>query len=182
MFADGFFNAPWWQGVAGIAQIIAAVFAIVTIIQARKTIRQAEEERRLSAAPEWDAIEVWAGGGGQGFALELFLVNTGLGPARNCRVVFQPSKPFELTDLVWHSSPDPAAERGWTELMKRGKIVLPGDRLVVALSWETVKSFTGLLSIECTTRFGDKARHDFRVSVDMDEDDVVGYDAEPVAD
>jgi hypothetical protein len=52
---------PWWQGIAGVAQIIAAVFALVTIRQARRMILIAEAERKATAAerlkatmPNWE--------------------------------------------------------------------------------------------------------------------------------
>lgn len=50
-------NAEYWQGIAGIAQIFAAVLAIVTVLQAKQMMDEAEKQRWESVAPHWVYLE-----------------------------------------------------------------------------------------------------------------------------
>src|SRR5215831_5459052 len=43
-----------WQGIAGIAQVLAAVFALLAVRQARTMIQTAESERLQSTLPLWE--------------------------------------------------------------------------------------------------------------------------------
>ncbi|WP_163538232.1 hypothetical protein [Gracilibacillus sp. YIM 98692] len=86
----------WWQGVAGITQIIAAVITLIAFFLARKTLLQGEKARQESVAPAWDIVNenlitnihsdpkkyYYIDG-------KLNLQNTGFGPARNLNLSFK---------------------------------------------------------------------------------------------
>ena len=173
MFADGFFNAPWWQGVAGIAQIVAAIFAIITIIQARKTIKQAEGERRLSVAPDWDVVNAGIGGhrGGHNTdRLGLVFTNTGFGPARSVVVWYEPRNETKPTCML---------EKDLATISPL-RVVPPMSRMRVHLEWPAGKLLDGLLFVECTTRLGDRMKHEFHVRTYLGEDGAMQPDVKPV--
>jgi hypothetical protein len=46
-------SANWWQGAAGLAQIVAALLAIATIRQVASVNEEADRLRRESARPRW---------------------------------------------------------------------------------------------------------------------------------
>ena len=48
------FDPVTWQVIAGIVQIIAAIFAAYTIWQARQMLAQADFQIKQSVAPAWD--------------------------------------------------------------------------------------------------------------------------------
>jgi hypothetical protein len=50
---SGFLRHPWWQGVAGIAQILAAIIAIIAVCQMWINESKADRQRREAARPIW---------------------------------------------------------------------------------------------------------------------------------
>jgi hypothetical protein len=50
---NGFLRRPWWQGVAGIAQILAAIIAIIAMGQMWRNESKADRLRREAARPIW---------------------------------------------------------------------------------------------------------------------------------
>jgi len=148
-------EAAWWQGIAGIAQILAAIFAVVTILQARKTIEQADKERRFSVAPDWGFVGTNTPITNRfkppppSLTVTIEFVNMGFGPARRVGVFFQPDNMNEPTHISWSSG-----EYG---------VVPSGRFLRVSLTVHKGKPLDGSLSIECTTRFGDGVTRQFRV-------------------
>jgi len=154
-------RARWWQGVAGIAQILAAVFAIVTIIQARKTIRQADEERRFSVGPDWDLVKTVfpmrrLGAGTSSMLVMLEFSNTGFGPARQTHVCFRPRNGNEPFGLSW-TPQDP-------------KVVPASGVLQVRFGVNKGKPLDGELVIESTSRFGELVHCGFEVQTKDFED------------
>ena len=154
--------APWWQGVAGIAQMLAAIFAVVTIIQARKTIREAEAERKLSVAPDWDIAGVYVSGPAEGTAsVYIYIRNTGFGPARDFRCRFEPSSnnhPEEISfgiagvrDGKWCFADD-----------SMGFIPVDGS-LRVDLSWQIDRPLDGTLAFTYKTRVAEQEVKKFRL-------------------
>ena len=87
-----FLEAPWWQGVAGITQIIAGILALITILQAIQMIRKAEKQRRESVAADWEVLDYSSQktlNGGEKIARvssSIVLINTGFGNAINLAI------------------------------------------------------------------------------------------------
>ena len=162
-----FLEYPWWQGVAGIFQILAGIFAIITILQARKMQKQAEKERRESVAPDWEIIEyrttcnmyevksniVW----------DIAFENTGLGLAKNPSVNFIPddkSKKFEISP----PGTDIAHFKG------KGRFFHPEDWVKVHLSFHVSQlPLSGIIVITCNSRYGYIIKHKFSFSFSVDE-------------
>jgi hypothetical protein len=82
---------PIWQGVAGVAQIAAAVLALIAVRQATRIINLAEDERRKAIEPAWEIVGRQHIGS---YTLQrtpwfvstymITLRNVGAGPARQC--------------------------------------------------------------------------------------------------
>ncbi len=82
-------DEPWWQGIAGIAQIIAAALTIRAVQQSQHMIRQADQQRteaeqarRAAVAPAWEVISADARVTDHTGA-NISLRNIGNGPARD---------------------------------------------------------------------------------------------------
>jgi len=137
---------------------VAGLLAAYTVIQARKTIRQADEERRLSVEPNWDVTVRSAYAPSQDPSLsrvEILLVNIGLGSARNPMVKFTAHNDHE---------PAPGGVKCYGQLAR--ELVPPRFHLLVYLDWYRDKPLDGTLTVSCTTRLGGKrsARFNLRTS------------------
>jgi hypothetical protein len=51
--SSGFLGKAWWQGVAGIAQIIAAVVSMIAVWQVASMAFESDRVRREAARPKW---------------------------------------------------------------------------------------------------------------------------------
>lgn len=104
--SNGFLGKAWWQGVAGIAQIIAAVVSVIAVWQVASMAFESDRVRREAARPKW-LVRGWDrvdNEHGRGF--QIGLVNAG-GAAvtvrdvgfrkavRGCWVV-QPAFPYSV--------------------------------------------------------------------------------------
>ena len=152
-------RAPWWQGVAGLAQIIAAILAVWTIRQARKTILLADEERKLSVRPDWDLMEnklpfgpPRAAAGQDFMPVRLEFSNTGFGPARQLRIHFQSTNGNEPFGLGCNVGP-------------MGTILANG-RLQVSFTVNQGEPLDGQLVIESTSRFDEQVSCRFLVQTE----------------
>ena len=152
-------DAPWWQGIAGIAQILAAIFAIVSIIQARKTIRQAEEDRHNAVAPDWSVASIEDHRGlGRATEVEQYAEfrNSGWGPARRVHAEFRPENGNREKSLR-------------CEFFFPGGSVVPADTVDIApgsqfrlsFGWALDGPLQGQLIIHCITRFGRQVSQGF---------------------
>jgi hypothetical protein len=149
----------YWQGIAGMAQVIAAILTIVVVIQtwamlnrADDARREAEAARRESANPDWEAINKDK----TGFQNIVTLLNTGSGPAKNIEVSLDLETPITednrqqvLRILDYKSSSG------------NQRIVPIDNTLTMNLVSGTPSS--GLLKVKSTTRFGDTVITTFRV-------------------
>ncbi len=142
MSLSNLLTQPWWQGVAGIAQIIAGFLAAYTVWQVAR-------ERREAVMPDWfidpdesrttlldDSMPTQLPKVVRTFVL---LTNTGLGPARLVRVWFEPT-----------TGPKPAACRPLNEPGYHPS----GARLQVAIDWDPDDPPGGRLRIESYSQFG----------------------------
>lgn len=149
----GHLEHRWWQRVAGIAQIIAAVFAAYTIWQAQKTIKMAEEERRASARPIWSFVPTsWSVGlppeYEDCYMGMLHFRNVGLGPGFENRV--------SIEDLSENGAVEMKFAESWF------RTVGPREELYFELAWHketvvdaviTIQSKTGLREVVSQQRF-----------------------------
>jgi len=139
----GTLREDWWQGIAGIAQILAGSLAAYTIIQARKVIQQADEERRLSVAPDWRADRYWSVAEDEDVAeskVRIELVNAGFGCAVDPHFSFTPDNnivPGSVGGQVPH-----------------GLTIFPGKTMKINLNWYHDKPLDVTLVVTCTTRLG----------------------------
>jgi hypothetical protein len=146
-------TGPWWQGVAGLAQIIAVVFSVWAIRQANLALRQSDAARREAVAPAWDLVSqqnrVDPNSGQVQTTLQL--LNTGAGSARNCTVAFTPSLSPDVERIECQGT------RGW------GRVIVPGDVLYVYPWWRATAPPTGSIAIRCESRIGQVSKHQFRI-------------------
>ena len=166
------FGQAWWQGVAGIAQIFAAGVSIYAVVQARKTIELAQEERRESVAPDWESR--WQGP--FQFPPELqpapkdvlvWFHNIGAGPARKVRLHFDcPSGSAELT------APSETDER-LTRIAR-------ADKFFVTIRGATGAEWEAVLTIECVSRVGQRLAHDFAIRTKKRDDGWLVFKVDPV--
>lgn len=136
----------WLFVVASLAQVVAAFLATWTIIQARKVIQQADEERRLSVAPDWRVGRRCLSGVGIGGAayskVRVVLVNAGFGSGLAVRLRFTPNNGNEPV-------------RGPViDVRQYSGIVLPEKSINISLEWHHDKPLDGTLVVSCTTRLG----------------------------
>ena len=155
---NNWLEKSWWQGVAGIAQILAGIFSVITIIQARRTIKQADQARRESVAPYWDLIEVriedWTPGVTE-ITYKLVFKNTGFGPARNLAI---------NTDLKGLTISEPSPDI--TCYVGKGKVYVIGDQFKTRIKFRTnMIPFNGSLFIYSSTVFGYCLEHTIKISV-----------------
>ena len=142
----------WWQGVAGIAQILASILSVITVIQARKTIAQAEEQRKLSVAPDWEVVEHFSESDTTGSNMRIAriaLLNSGSGPARHPAVRFEPrndNRPSRISPGI----------QGAKRRYSPSSVVPPMHLLTIRRTWYIDKPLDGLLILTYETRFGER--------------------------
>lgn len=95
-----FLGGSAWQGLAGIAQITAAVLTIIAVWQARRMLHQGremlnqgEKVRLASVAPEGEIANYPRLEGAAVSLARIDLQNVGWGPARNFSVTFESKQP-----------------------------------------------------------------------------------------
>jgi len=155
---------PKWQGAAGIAQILAAILSMIAILQARKVIAQAEEQRKLSVAPDWDVVEESSESyttGSNMRVARIALLNSGSGPARHPAIRFEPrndNRPSRIS-LEIH---------GAKGTYSPSSVVPPMDLLTIRLTWHIDKPLDGLVILTYETRFGERKDVAFSVRTRSD--------------
>lgn len=168
----------WWQGVAGIAQIVAAILALKTIRQAKKTIEQADEERRLQVNPDWEVLEHQTRPqvGAPLRSSQLMLYNTGFGAARGLEVEFRPhnANPLDKIDVLVSAGMDPL------RVLHRTRLVPSGHTVTLEFSWYSHSPIDGLLILSYETRFGEKKETHFHLRLWEDEGREQHCDVEEV--
>jgi hypothetical protein len=138
---------------------------MITVIQARKTIAQAEEQRRLSVAPDWDVVEEsWDRytTGSNMRIVRVALLNSGPGPARHPAIRFEPhndNRPGKISPGI----------QGAKGRYSPSSVVPPMHLLTIRLTWYMDKPLDGLLILTYETRFGE--RKDVAFSVRTRSDD-----------
>jgi len=140
-------NQEWWQGVAGIAQIMAGVLALVTVWQAKRMMAQASEERELLVAPDWDytgydasprTLEEWV--------VKMSFRNSGFGPARYLQVDLESDSPHVRLQEAGVRIP-----------------VFPEGHFTIFVVAPRNLPWTGSVSLVCFSRLGQKLEHRFSV-------------------
>ena len=151
----------WWQGIAGIAQIAACVFALWTINEMRKERRAAirphvevYQVNLLSAHPvDMQYIQ---------FLHWIRLINYGPGSAQDCQVVFEPSNGNEPVSLC------PAGYSPGFNTPGRWR----ADEIInVHLVWKSTHRLDGLLTISYKSLVGEQRRRRGRL-FSMGENEV----------
>lgn len=157
-FLRWFLTLPFWQGIAGLAQALAAVLTIVTIDQARRVLRQGEKAQLASVAPDWQiANEANRLNGVQVSLANIELQNVGFGPACNFEVKFVTHNNHHQGCITSHSSP-----RG-ANIMT----IFPDEKLHIGLRLEQDEGpMDGTLVVECHSRLGEKITRRYRVEGD----------------
>lgn len=117
----------WWQGIAGVAQILAAAISVYLVGLAFK-------ERRESVAPDWEVhptkIENLVLNPGGISHWNAFFLNTGWGPALRTKAWYKNKK----TGLKNPLSPKPAMVPSgeWlTVYIEFKEPILPGDEIII---------------------------------------------------
>lgn len=175
---------PWWQGVAGIAQILAALFAImsiflalVSILLAARTIKQAQAERHEAVAPDWRVADIHDA---QAHPSEpskvesrIHLQNQGWGPARFVDVQFEPQNGNPATSLrCSYVFPSGKSVRA------REAEIPPGSQVEVLLGWTSTRELQGLLVVRSMTRLGKALSKSFSLRTHVDRRARGGANAE----
>jgi len=153
-----------WQVIAGVAQIIAAIFAAITIWQAKTMLDQAEQQIRQSVAPAWDIstriMSPEFDHPKMNHRVDLPFLNTGFGPARNITVEFHPkngNQPYGTEGLG-----TPASHEA----------VLVDRAHLVRLHWDHDRPLDGELTITSITRLGHRVKHRFAIRTYLDKDNI----------
>lgn len=139
-------SRPVWQGLAGIAQGIAAILAVVAVWQAKRMLRQNEHARHALVAPEWvitnDANRVE---GVQVAIVDIRLQNVGFGPACDFSVQFESGNGHHQHCVIQRSS-----ERG-----ANVRSIIQGDTLHIGLNMSNDQGpLTGSLVVCCKNVLG----------------------------
>lgn len=135
----------WWQGIAGIAQIVAGVLAMWTVRQSRKAIRQADEERKRSVRPDWH----YTGGTDHPAKDSLIrtgikLTNVGRGPAWHPEVAYKPCNENQVHSIRGRPAGD-----------KPGAVVYQKSPYNIDVCWYVDRPLDGLLIVDCETQLGE---------------------------
>lgn len=135
-----FLSQPWWQGVAGFAQVLAAIFSIVSLWQARKAIKLAQQANEDSLAPYFGFASM---NPPVGKNRTLVFTNCGFGPARNLKGTFVSSEGDHINvTLVGNSG--------------IGQVIFPNNLLSAILLLPNIQnSIEGELTINCSGRVKD---------------------------
>jgi len=137
----------WLFVAASLAQVLAACLATWTIVQARKMMQQADDERRFSVEPDWEVASCDSYTRTEESSHSMVvadLVNTGLGPARYTSAKFVPYN---------NHQPVPGSVR---VCGTRRNVTLPKESARAEVSWYRDKPLNGALIVSCTTRLGGK--------------------------
>jgi len=161
MWFEGFLGASWWQGIAGVAQILAAVLSIIAIWQAQRSIRQAQKQLWESTSPDWDLVsygiqEKTSMPKSADFLL--VVKNSGFGPAR---------------DTQWQYKHDTR----WVPTRKAFRMVgirlltavLPGEELTLNFPMDEDTDLGGWVVIRCASRYGRDLTRKFYVQAGLEE-------------
>lgn len=137
---------------------------MITVIQARKTIAQAEEQRKLSVAPDWEVVEQSSESHYRANMriARIALLNSGSGPARHPAIRFEPrndNRPSRISPGI----------QGAKGRYSPSSVVPPMHLLTIRLTWYIDKPLDGLLILTYETRFGE--RKDVAFSVRTRSDD-----------
>jgi hypothetical protein len=157
-FLRWFLTLPLWQGIAGLAQALAAILTIVAIDQARRVLRQGDKARLDSVAPDWqianDANQL------KGVAVclaDIYLQNVGFGPACNFQVRFLTHNDHHQGCINGLSGPRGA----------NIATIFPDEQLHIGLRLDADQGpMDGTLVVECYSRLGEKITRHYRVQGD----------------
>lgn len=153
-----------WQVIAGVAQIIAALFAATTIWQAKQMLDRADRQIKQSVAPAWDTssriISPEHDHQKMNHCVDIPFENTGFGPARNLAVQFEPKNGNQPFDTMGMGTP--ATHEAITV-----------DQIhTVRLHWDRDKPLDGILTITATSRLGHTLQYRFNVLTYLDKDNM----------
>src|SRR5258708_32130951 len=141
LFLKRFLTLPLWQGLAGLAQMLAAVLTVVMVYQTRRMLRQADRARLASVAPEWEITNnANRLVGAEASLAEIDLQNVGLGPSRNFSVEFESRNGLHQNCIYMKSN-----ERG-----ANINTILVGDKLLIRLELSRDHGpLDGMLAVSC---------------------------------
>ncbi len=151
-----------WQGIAGVAQILAAGLTIYAVRQAQEMTRQgramldqAQRERLELVRPAWELMNNPSQLEGANVTLaRILLKNIGLGPALNSQVTFESSNGHHRECIQGRSVTSGAQSA-----------ILENDTLNVSLNLSNdAGPIAGALVISYITRTGEKVAARFLVS------------------
>lgn len=138
--------AEWWQGVAGMAQIVAAFLAVYSIRQGTKMLREAERQREAAVAPVVSFVKEhllsaqYLPSGGSQTVVELR--NVGSGPALNTALSYAATNGIAPRQLFHSSQPNPLPP------------IEPQQSFFVTFDARQSEQLAGTLFVKCTSRFG----------------------------
>jgi len=150
-----FLTQPWWQGIAGIAQIIAAVLTIVAVYLALKTLRQSEKSRIEAISPSWDVFLCQLAGTAStpegnpvSYSYTVGFFNSGYGSATDVSVNYVPFNGNEA--IIGQLFPNDT------------RLILSQRPLSFGVTWYHGRPLEGILEIISRTKAG-QVKHQFRV-------------------
>lgn len=138
--------ADWWQGVAGMAQIIAAFLAVYSIRQGTKMLREAEQQREAAVAPVVSFVREqlmsaqYLSNGNSRTVLELR--NVGSGPALSTTLSYVAANGLAPRQLFHSNQPNPLPP------------IEPQQSFSVTFDTGHMEQLEGTLSVNCRSRFG----------------------------
>ncbi len=159
---SGWLSLSAWQGIAGIAQIGAALLSTYTIIIAKR-------QQRESVDPDWELVHAYArpNPGGNPYGT-IQLLNTGFGPARQVAADFAPANGHAM----------PKVSAGGSRA--GAKIVPAGELGNVFLSWDPGRQVDGVLTLTCVSRFAHKVTRAYHVCSYVDSSGLLQLKVDPV--
>jgi hypothetical protein len=153
-----------WQVIAGVAQIIAAIFAAITVWQAKTMLNQADRQIQQSVAPSWDTstriISPEFDHKKMNHRVDIPFKNTGLGSARNLALHFEAkngNQPYETIGLG-----DPAIHEA----------IAVGQTHNVRLHWDHDKPLDGILTMTYRNSLGRRIRNRYRIHTYLDKENI----------
>ena len=155
-----FLQQPWWQGVAGIAQIFAGIltvlatlFAWITINQAKEMQKEAKKERKESVRPDVTKIIFYQDQSMYDnknperivYHYKLKLENIGFGPILKPNISFQQQENPDNCEI---------------SLAPFDRVIDPYDPFEITIYIKTQPcqssfSLKGFILIECVSRYGE---------------------------
>lgn len=144
-------HEPWWQGLGGMAQIVAGFFALYTIMQAGQMMRDAKKERQDSVAPAWGIVSVGTVEDGRITPVRKNVAtfdNVGRGPAYLLDMRFESTNGNEFTNYPLTGSQN----------------VVGADGVVsFTLDWNDTQPPEGRLVLAATSSVGQRVVHRFQL-------------------